>query len=90
VRDTTKQTYKKAVKVRKHWLAELRCLPICTEMKRSWQHTADEQVVQENENGTNVAELAGNDNKKEREKKRRKLMKGLKKWTGLADEGERK
>lgn len=29
-------------------------------------------------------------NKKEREKKKRKLMKGLKKWTGTADEGERK
>jgi hypothetical protein len=29
-------------------------------------------------------------NKKEREKKRRKLMKGLKTWTGMADEGERK
>ena len=29
-------------------------------------------------------------NKKEREKKKRKLMNGLKKWTGTADEGERK
>jgi hypothetical protein len=50
----------------------------------SWQQTAGAD-----ENEQNAAEPAAND-KKEREKKKRKLMKGLKKWTGLADAGERK
>jgi hypothetical protein len=80
--DTTKQTYKKAVKARNDWLAELRRLPVCAEMKTSWQHTA---IENENEAGEPASY-----NKKEREKKRRKVMKGLKKWTGLADNGERK
>jgi hypothetical protein len=84
VRDAAKQTYKKAAKARKDWLAELCQLPACGEMRRSWQHKTSAD-----ENEPNAAEPAAID-KKEREKKRRKLMKGLKKWTGLADTGERK
>jgi hypothetical protein len=85
VRDAAKQTWcKKAAKARKDWLAELCQLPLCDKMRRSWQQTAGAD-----ENEQNAAEPAAND-KKEREKKKRKLMKGLKKWTGLADAGERK
>jgi hypothetical protein len=55
-------------------------------MMRTWRQTArNEEVVNENE--PNTVEPA---NKKERDKKRWKLMKGLKKWTGTVDEGERK
>jgi hypothetical protein len=54
-------------------------------MRRTWQQTA--RTEERNENEPNAAEPA---NEKERNKKRRKLMKGLKKWTGAADEGERK
>jgi hypothetical protein len=85
VRDATKQTYKKAAKARKDWLAALIPLPICTEMKQTWQQTARAEEINENE--PNAAEPT---DKKEQNKKRRKLMKGLKKWTGAADEGERK
>jgi hypothetical protein len=53
-------------------------------MRRSWQQTAGAD-----ENEQNAAEPAATD-KKEQEKKKRKLMQGLKKWTGLADAGERK
>jgi hypothetical protein len=84
VRDTTKQTYKKAAKARKDWLAEICLLPVCRDMIKSWDL---EEGADENE--SNAAGPAAN-NKKEREKKRRKLMKGLKKWTGVADDGERK
>jgi hypothetical protein len=87
VRVATKQTYKKAVKARKEWLAELKRLPICGEMKRSWEQIACHEEVQVNDNESNAAEPSS---KKERERKRRKLMKGLKKWTGQADNGERK
>jgi hypothetical protein len=87
--DTTKQTYKKAVKARKDWLTELKRMPICAEMKRTWQQTARDEggLALNNENEPTQA---GTATKKVRDKKKRKLMKGLKKWTGLADEGERK
>ncbi len=85
VRDPTKQTYKKATKERKDWLTALKRLPICTEMRNTWQQTARAEEIDENE--PNAGETT---NKRERMKKRRKLMKGLKKWTGAADEGERK
>jgi hypothetical protein len=85
VRDPTKQTYKKATKARKDWLTALKRLPICTEMRNTWQQTARAEEIDENE--PNAGETP---NKRERMKKRRKLMKGLKKWTGAADEGERK
>ena len=89
ISDATKMSYRKAVKARKDLLAGLRRLPVCAEMTRTWQLTAggevDQEVVSENEpNGTEPA------NKKERDKKKRKLMKGVTKWTGTADEGERK
>ena len=85
VRDPTKQTYKKATKERKDWLTALKRLPICAEMRNTWQQTARAEEIDENE--PNAGETT---NKRERMKKRRKLMKGLKKWTGAADEGERK
>jgi hypothetical protein len=83
--DNKKQTYKKAAKARKDWLAALIRLPICTEMRNTWQQTA--RVEERNENEPNAAEPS---DKEERNKKRRKLTKGLKKWTGAADEGEQK
>ncbi len=85
VRDATKKTYKKAAKARKDWLAALIRLPICAKMRRTWQDTA--RAEERNENEPNAAEPDG---KKERCRKKRKLMKGLRKWTGPADEGERK
>jgi hypothetical protein len=85
VRDATKITYKKAAKERKDWLAALICLPICAGMRRTWQQTA--RAEERNENETNAAVPEG---KKERCRKKRKLMKGLRKWTGPADDGERK
>jgi hypothetical protein len=84
VQDTTKHAFKKAARARKDWLRELCHLPVCGEMMRSWSQTGSVD-----ENQPNAAEPAAND-KKEQDEKRRKLMKGLKKWTGLADEGERK
>jgi hypothetical protein len=88
VGDTTKQTYKKAVKARKDWLTKLKGMPVCTDMKNSWRQTArDEEVLALDENEPNGVETT---TKKGRDKKRRKLMRGLKKWTGLADDGERK
>ncbi len=73
VRDPTKQTYKKATKARKDWLTALKRLPICTEMRNTWQQTARAEEIDENE--PNAGETP---NKRERMKKRRKLMKGLK------------
>jgi hypothetical protein len=87
VRDPTKPTYKKAAKARKDWLAALKRLPICAEMRNTWQQTARAEEVNENEPNSNAEPT---NSKKERNKKRRKLMQGLKKWTGPADEGERK
>jgi hypothetical protein len=56
-------------------------------MRRTSQLKAGNEVDQVgNENDANAEEP----NKKERDKKKRKLMIGLKKWTGMADEGERK
>jgi hypothetical protein len=86
VSDTTKQSYKKAVKARKDWLAEFRGQPVCVEMTGIWALTAAAEEV--SENGPNAQEQPAN--KKERDKKRRKLKKGLKQWTGTAMEGERK
>jgi hypothetical protein len=78
------KTYKKAArKARKDWLAALIHLPICNEMRRTWQQTA--RAEERNENEHNAAEPEG---KKEQCRKKRKLMKGLRKWTGSADEGE--
>jgi hypothetical protein len=54
-------------------------------MRRTWQQIACAE--ERNENEPNAAEPA---DKKEQNKKKRKLMKGLKKWTGAADEGEQK
>jgi hypothetical protein len=80
--DTTKESYKKAVKERKDRLAEFRRLPVCAAMVGTWHLTTGDEEVSENE---------PNSGRQEREKKKmRKLMKGLKKYTGTADEGERK
>jgi hypothetical protein len=77
VRDRTKDTYKKAAKTTRDWSIAFGQRPICAEMKRSWAGNMenDEQ------------DLLG---KKERHAKRRKLMKGLKKFTGAASAGQRK
>ena len=60
VRDATNQTYKKAAKARKDFLAALIHLPICAEMKNTWQETA--RAEERNENVPNGAEPT---NKKE-------------------------
>jgi hypothetical protein len=87
--DPTKQTYKTAVKARTDWLADFKSRPVCAEMTRSWCHAeTNDEAALGNENERNAA--GQSENKKERDKKRRKLIKGLKKWTGTADQGERK
>jgi hypothetical protein len=80
VRNTTSERFKKAVKIRKDWLAKLKRQPICNEMKQSWKTSTADGILE----GPLCHQPT---NKKEREKKKRKLMKGLKKWTGTADEG---
>jgi hypothetical protein len=83
VRDAVSLGFKKATKKRKDWLAKLKRQAICNKMKRSWQTSTANGILE-----GPLCQLPTN--KKEREKKKRKLMKGLKKWTGIADEGERK
>ena len=80
---TNKEMYDKAAMIRRDWFVKLRDQPICDEIKNSWQHQAN--VFEER--STNGSPPI---HKKERERKRRKLMKGLKKWTGTAEEGERR
>jgi hypothetical protein len=87
VRQTTQQAYKKAVKARKDWLAKLRGMSICAEMKESWERIAGDEEAQGNENTPNPADPVY---KKTKDRKRRRLVKGMKKWTGQADSGERK
>jgi hypothetical protein len=80
--DTTKDSYKKAVKERKDRLAKFRRLPVCAEKRGTWHLTTGDEEASENE---------PNCSRQDREKKRkRKHLKGLKKHTGKADEGERK
>jgi hypothetical protein len=45
--DTTKQTYKKAVRARKDWLTEFKGLPVCAEMMRTWGQTARDMIEDE-------------------------------------------
>jgi hypothetical protein len=79
---TTKDSHKKAVKERKDGLAKFRRLPACAEMRGTWHLTTGDEEASENE---------PNCSRQDREKKRkRKHLKGLKKHTGEADEGERK
>jgi hypothetical protein len=75
--------FKKAKKTRKDWLTKLRRQPICTDIKRSWEIPPANVLDERPTNSPSTT-------KKERDNKRRKLMKGLKKWTGNADDGERK
>ena len=84
---TMNMAYKNAVKARKDWLSKLKNLPICVEMKRTWQQMAGDDNTEEEITNQNQAARSG---KKKRERKKRKLMKGLKKYTGPADDGERK
>jgi hypothetical protein len=77
------QGYKKAAKFRREWLTKLKRKPICAKLKGSWQKPADVLGEYPSTNGQPI-------HKRERDKKRRKLMKGLKKWTGNAEEGERR
>jgi hypothetical protein len=82
IRDPTKKRFKDEAKKRKAWQTNFRDKnPVCAEMTSAW----NPPEAGENENKPN-----GETSKKERLKKRRKLMKGLKKWTGKADEGERR
>jgi hypothetical protein len=74
--DHTTQTYKTAAKATRDWSVAFRRKPICIEMKRTW-----EENVENDEPAVNM---------KERQAKRRKLMKGLKKFTGTASAGQRK
>jgi hypothetical protein len=66
------------VKERKDKLAKFRRLPVCAEMKSTWRLTTGDEEVSENE--PNAQEPGANKN--ERKKRKRKLMKGLKKYTG--------
>jgi hypothetical protein len=66
VRDSTKESHKKAVKDRKDELAKFRRLPACAEMKSTWHLTTGDEEANENE--TNAQELGVN--KKEQKKKR--------------------
>ena len=85
--DTANATYKKAVERREEWLADFKGRPVCREMLGCWAETASGTM----NNGENEArKLQVLPGKKEREKKKRKIMKGFKKWTGTADAGERK
>jgi hypothetical protein len=47
VHDTTKQTYKKAVRARKDWLTEFKGLPVCAEMMRTWGQMARDMIEDE-------------------------------------------
>ena len=70
--------YKTAVEYRKDWLNTLKTRSICGKMKRSWEEMESNEGEQEHAN------------RKINLQKRRKILKGLKKYTGLADTGERK
>jgi hypothetical protein len=83
--DAENTSYKKAVKEREEWIVDFKASPVCGEMLRSWTESAC--ATRENAENASSNELP---NKKERDKKERKIMKGCKKWTGTADEGERK
>jgi hypothetical protein len=54
----------------------------CNEMKRSWQTSTADGILE-----GPLCQLPTS--KKECKKKKKKLMKGLKKWTGVADNGHR-
>ncbi len=83
VYDATKQAYKTAVRARKDWLAEFKGLPVCAAMMRTWRQTARAMIEVEGEgNGTEPKPQLTPSRKK------RKIMKGFKKWTGTANEGE--
>jgi hypothetical protein len=83
--DAKNTSYKKAVKEREEWIIDFKARPVCGEMLRSWTESAC--ATRENAENESSNELP---NKKERDKKKRKAMKGHKKWTGAADETERK
>ena len=87
VRVTTDDEYKKAMKARKDWLLELKSLPICLEMEKTWEDLALNGNMGMGDGVNNASDLPG---MHERNRKRRKVIKGLKKYTGIADEGERK
>ena len=83
--DTADASYKLAGDRREEWLANFKARPICVEMVRSWAASAHGTTGnEENETGELLP------NKRSRDKKRRRIMKGYKKWTGTADDGERK
>ena len=87
IRVTTDEKFKSARKRRTDWLRQLKNLPICKEMESIWDELARNGNSGVDEMVANAGDLAGT---KERVKKRRKTLKGLKKWTGIAEEGERK
>ena len=64
---TTNETYKNAVKARKEWLSKLKQMPICSEMKRSWNEIEGGENIAENGAIPNQAAQSG---KKIREKKK--------------------
>jgi hypothetical protein len=82
--NTANTSYKKAVERWEEWLADFNGRPVCRETLGSWASATVEN--EENE----ADKLQEPPNKKEREKTKRKSMKGFKRWTGMADEGERK
>jgi hypothetical protein len=75
--DPTDSRFKGAAKKRMDWAKALKKQPICVEMDKTWKDAK--------ENATPAPT-----DKRERENKKRKVMKSMKRFTGVPDSGERK
>ena len=85
VRNKESSEFKRAVNARKNWNEEFKHLPASQNMRQSWETSTADTTLQ----GT-IRESTITNSKERARKKRKKHMKGLRKWTGVAHDGERK
>ena len=84
VKNKQSSEFKSAVKARKDWHEEFKRLPAFRNMRQSWETSTADTALQGALRGSTIT------NSKERARKKRKHMKGMRKWTGVANDGERK
>lgn len=85
VKDKESPEFKGAAKKRKDWLEKFKRQALSRNMRQSWELSTADSILQ-----GPLCESTNMNSTKEQARKKRKLMKGLKKWTGVADNGERK
>ena len=89
--DKTSDDFERSVRARRDKVENVRsCRRICEFMTKSWDSydivEEGECTIDENDRHINVS---GGDIIKERDRKRRKMMKGLRRWTGHMVEGKK-